>query len=304
MNAEWALHFDEQTRALAYAVVEGMASTLAAVADTKWTAVPTTPWLSDSINLRIPRAVILQGRKREAVLRVTEASLTLTVCGKGRPDRDIPFSISGTLIDAYDGIATFETADTTLNVVATLAYWQHGLSRPIDSEHACGAEQCRAALEWLGLGAVAQSGLDWRWFSLDPGGDGMHRMMVWSDAQCELNYESPKATATGRRLSMELSDEIDRIVGGRIHVTEGLCPRHPDELPVLLVGAPPSVTILPDHKPELGAMRRAAQNLPDGAELLTDGAGPSNSYVRAAAVTSTPVFQSSTIASTETGGQS
>lgn len=268
MTDDWILHFDERTRSLAYAVVEGVASSLAALAAPVWTAMPARPWLNESIDLALPRAATLQGRKREAHFSITGDNLSLTVSGKGEPGLDIPFSISGALVDADGRIAVTETNDPTTNVTSTLAHWQAGLTKPIDSEHVRKAEAYRAVLARLGLGVVTRSGLDWRWFSLDPGSGGVHTMSVWSHSQGSLEYGSPTAMPTGRRLSQELSDEIDRIVGGRIHVTEGYFRKHSDELPLLIVGYWSSGPIHAEDMTDRTAMLRAVEDLPAGARLL------------------------------------
>lgn len=257
---DWVLHIDEPTRALARAVVGDVASTFVGVAEPVWAPSPIWNNPEFGIETSVPRAVTLHGRRREAHLDIYKDNLTLTVSGRGRPGYDLPFWICGPLV--ADGDAT---APIT-RVIATLLYWQDGLAQLVDKDHAAEAQGYVTALRWLGLGAVASSGLDWRHFSVEPGHKGRHAIRIWSETLGDLCYASAEDVATGRQLSPALSDEIDRIVGDRVHVSEGYR-RARHVLPGLMVDFIDHVCLHRDDKPDLSGIARAISDLPGGAEL-------------------------------------
>ena len=158
--------------------------------------------------------------------------------------------------------------DVGTRAEATLRMWRARLGNPVDAGRSAEAERFQQDAAMLALGAVGALYLPWDWFNVTVDARGRHGITLRPTAGPRgdlilFTTSSP----SGPRMTPELVEAFNRIVGDRVHVSEGHA-RSAGDMPTIAIGDLPwtrmtSAANLVDRLTAIAA-------LPKNARLILD----------------------------------
>ena len=249
----WLLHIDENTRRLGYGVAVDAAAVVADSQRITWTR------FADGLEAVVPDAIHFENGIWPSRFRLESGYCDLMV-DQNPLYRLFPFSIYGKAFARYDS-----SSHPTEILQRTIEFWLEGLSERINEVRAEERHEYCRAVTTLGLGVLQSSGLEWTTCHLCLDEQGDHHIVVFRQSGEALHFRVFPRLATEHRMSERLIVELNRLVSGRVHVSEDYTSSG-GESPPITIGRVPIISVQADV--DVVTSMRAIAATPEDARLI------------------------------------
>lgn len=246
-DADWMMHVDESTRALAAEFVEAALAALGRCRGGAW-----APNEDGRPELKLSRSFGYAGIVRSGYIALLGNTLYLSVDG-GVDPYDTPFTMS----EEPSGLDRIH--DPWGFADARLWHWRDRLARPLGGRQRQETLDTMDALLEAGHAAVRSTFRNWSRFSIRPRLNGNHRFNVYTGGAGAVTVFSARPGPHHQKLAKGWTDAVDGLCHVGPHLTYFLREAHP-ALPMIGVGSPPSRTMsYPGELDVVSAMRLIAR---------------------------------------------